>query len=76
METSTNCLRILQGMPIVHNTPYSLCVIEVYYKGDKITKVIYNYESLEYTLNIIYKITKYKTINGPRNINKYKPVEK
>lgn len=60
---------------IVHNSSYSLRVIEVYYKGDEITKVIYNYESPEYTLNIIYKITKYKTINGPRNINKYKPVE-
>ena len=29
---------------IVHNSVYSLHVTEVYYKGDKITKVIYNYE--------------------------------
>ena len=75
ISSSDNLYVTNKKYTIVRNSSYSLRLIEVYYKGDKITKVIYNYESPEYTLNIIYKFTKYKTINGPRNINKYKPVE-
>ncbi len=60
---------------LVYNEDNRLTVIEVRYKDDKITKIIYNEEDANNNNKIIFKFTKYKTIKAPRNTDKYKPVD-